>query len=94
MPPLFPVTEQRFGGTFGYATGTTGTGTVDVPAQARLLSVYLVAGGTAATATIAGGATITVPANTQFAIEIPGNAKNSDVVIGGTPASYVITYFT
>ena len=75
--------------TFGYAAGTSAT-TVDVPAGARLKTVTVVASGSAATVTLAGGPTITVPANASFTDQIVGDVlRGADVVIGGVPASVV-----
>lgn len=80
--------------TFGYAAGTV-AGTADVPAAARLRSVKVTAAGTAATVTIAGGATITVPASATFAEQIVGDvAAGADVVIGGTPAAWFVSWMT
>lgn len=75
--------------TFAYAAGTAAT-TVDVPAGARVKAVRVVG---AATVTIAGGATITVPVSTTFAVDVVGDvAAGADVVIGGTPASYFVSW--
>lgn len=80
--------------TFGYAAGTAAA-TVDVPAGARLKHVYVLAGGGAATVAIAGGATITVPTTQPLNLPIAGDvAAGADVVIGGTPASYVVSWMT
>lgn len=77
--------------TFGYAAGTAAA-TVDVPAGARLRSVRVVG---AATVAIAGGATITVPASTMFAVDVAGDVPaGADVVIGGTPAMYFCSWMT
>lgn len=77
--------------TFGYAAGTAAA-TVDVPAGARLRSVWVVG---AATVAIAGGVTITVPASTVFNPPIEGDvAAGADVVIGGTPTSYFVSWMT
>ncbi len=77
--------------TFGYAAGTAAA-TVDVPASARLKSVRVVG---AATVVIAGGNTITVPASTTFAVDVVGDvAAGADVVIGGTPASYFVSWMS
>jgi hypothetical protein len=81
-------------GTFAYATGTTAA-TVDVPAGARARLVSVIAGGGAATIAIAGGAAISVPAGAALDVPITGDvATGADVVIGGTPASYVVTWTT
>ncbi len=80
--------------TFGYAAGTA-AGTVDVPAGARLRSVSVIAGASAATIVIAGGATITVPAGAGFSEQIAGDVPvGADVVIGGIPASYFVSWMT
>ena len=53
----------------------------------------MIAGASAATVSIAGGATITVPANATFDEQIPGQATSGgDVLIGGTPASYYVAW--
>lgn len=79
------------GGTYGYAAGTA-AGTVDVPPTARVKRVSVIAGsGGAATVTIAGGATITIPAGGSFDEQVPGDtATGADVVIGGTVSSYYV----
>lgn len=81
------------GGTYGYAAGTS-AGTVDVPANARAKRVSVLAGsGGSATVAIAGGSTITVPAGGSFDEQIPGlAAAGGDVVIGGTVASYYVSW--
>jgi hypothetical protein len=78
-------------GTYGYASGTA-AGTVDVPAGARVKRVSVIAGsGAAATITIAGGSTITIPAGGSFDEQIPGDATaGADVVIGGTVSSFYV----
>lgn len=77
--------------TFGYAAGTAAA-TVDVPAGAQLRAVRVIG---AATVAIAGGATITVPASTTFAVDVVGDvAAGADVVIGGTPTSYFVSWMT
>lgn len=80
-------------GTYGYAAGTSAT-TVDVPAGARAKRVSVLAGsGGSATVTIAGGNTITIPASGSFDEQIPGLATaGGDVVIGGTVASYYVSW--
>ena len=92
MAPLYPAYSPRMSGTYAYAAGT-GTGTVDVPAGARLNMVHAVAGGSAATLTIGGGATITIPANTVFSTQVLGATLNQDVVVGGTIAAYYIDWY-
>jgi hypothetical protein len=78
-------------GAYGYASGTAAA-TVDVPAGARVKRVSVIAGsGGTATVTIAGGATITIPAGGSFDEQIPGDATvGADVVIGGTVTSYYV----
>lgn len=76
---------------FDYAAGTS-TGTVDLPANSRLTRVSVVAGASAATITIGGGDTITVPANGAFDESIEGEAVDLSVVIGGVPASYYVAW--
>jgi hypothetical protein len=67
---------------------------VDVPTGARVKRVSVLAGsGGSATITIAGGNTITVPASGGFDEQIPGKATaGGDVVIGGTVASYYVSW--
>ena len=80
-------------GTYGYAAGVA-PATVDVPAGARVkrVSVVASAAGTA-TVAIAGGATITVLASGEFDEQIPGDATlGGDVVIGGSVASYYVSW--
>jgi hypothetical protein len=77
--------------TFAYKAGTAAA-TVDVPAGARLRAVRVVG---AATVVIAGGDTITVPASTTFAVDVAGDvAAGADVVIGGTPAAYFVSWMS
>lgn len=81
-------------GTFGYAAGTTAT-TVDVPSGARVkrVSVIPASSGGAATVTIAGGSTITIPAGSGFDEQIAGDVTaGGDVVIGGNVASYYVSW--
>jgi hypothetical protein len=85
-------------GTYAYAAGTA-AGNVDVPTGARLKRVSVIAGATvAATVTILGGNTITVPAGGAFDDQIPGDAtgtsSTSEVVIGGTVQSYYVAWVT
>jgi hypothetical protein len=81
--------------TYGYAAGVVAA-TVDVPAQAHVKRVSVIAGASAAaTITIAGGQTITVPAGAAFDEQIPGEAPaGADVVIGGTVQSYYVSWVT
>jgi hypothetical protein len=87
-----PTTE---GGTYGYAAGTT-AGTVDVPTGACVKRVAVLAGsGGSVTVTIAGGATITIPAGGEFDEQIPGQATaGGDVVISGTVSTYYVSWTT
>lgn len=80
-------------GVFAYAAGTA-AGTVDVPAGARVKRVSVLAGsGGTATITIAGGATITIPAGGSFDEQVPGDATlGGDIVIGGTVSSYYVAW--
>jgi hypothetical protein len=88
-----PLPVTIAGGTFAYASGTS-TGTVDVPAGARLKRVSVVAGASAAaTVTIAGGNTITIPAGFSFDEQIAGDVTaGGDVVIGGTVQAYYVSW--
>lgn len=80
--------------TFGYAAGTTAE-TVAVPAGARVKSVSVRAGESAATIVIAGGDPITVPAGDAFSEQLAGDvAVGADVVIGGDPAAYFVSWMT
>lgn len=79
---------------YGYAAGT-GDATVDVPANARVRRVMVIANASVATTvTIAGGNTITIPAGGSFNEQIPGQATlGGDVVIGGGDSlSYYVAW--
>lgn len=93
MAPRHPVVSPRRTGDFFYSAGT-GTGTINIPSPARLGFVSLTAGASAATMTVGGGDTITVPANTTFANEFNNTTLNLDVVIGGVPAAYYVDWYT
>lgn len=80
-------------GAFDYASNTV-AGTVDVPSAARLKRVCVLSGSTAATVTIGGGNTITVPAGGSFDEHIAGDAIGTDVVIGGGVISYYVAWVT
>jgi hypothetical protein len=87
----FPVKDA---GTYGYAAGAAAA-TVDVPTGARIKRVSVIAGASvAATVTILGGATITIPAGGGFDEQLPGDAiatsGTSEVVIGGTAQAYYV----
>lgn len=86
---------RPYEGTFGYAAGTAAA-TVDVPANARVTRVTLIAGASAgATVTIAAGATITIPAGYSFDEVLRGDAAlGADVVIGGSVQSYYVAWVT
>jgi hypothetical protein len=80
--------------TFAYKAGTAAA-TVNVPADARLMALHVIAGAAPATVAIAGGDTITVPINGTFAPAIVGDVTlGGDVVIGGTVASYFVSWMT
>lgn len=80
-------------GVYAYRAGTT-TGTIDVPAAARLRRVSVLANASSATTvTIGGGDTITIPAGGTFDEKIPGLAIGADVIIaGGAPQAYYIAW--
>jgi hypothetical protein len=80
-------------GTYAYAAGTAAS-TIDVPAGGRVKRVSVIAGASAsATVTIAGGATITIPAGGSFDEQIPGDATTGgDVVIGGTVQAFYVAW--
>jgi hypothetical protein len=90
---MSPLQPWGFEGVYGYAAGT-GTATVDVPTDARLRRVSVVAGTAAlSTVTIGGGGAITIPAGYAFDDEIVGEATNKDVVIaGGSPQAYYVAW--
>lgn len=89
-----PLPVDSGSGTFGYDAGTA-TGTVDVPANAKLRCVSVVAGAAAnATITIGGGDTITVLAGGDFTENEFGATTGMDVVIGGTVRSYYVSWTT
>jgi len=90
--PSYPVVTVRDPSAYAYSAGTA-AGTVNVPAEARLETVSVVAGsGGSATCTIGGGNTITIPASATFSDNISGATKDQDVVIGGTVASYYVSW--
>lgn len=92
--PVSPTNPMhvREPGTYAYRAGNAAT-TVDVPAQARLKRVSVVAGvSVAATITIGGGETITVPAGMAFDEILPGAAIGADVVIGGTVQAFYVSW--
>lgn len=79
-------------GASDYQAGTAAA-TVDLPSNATLAYVSVQAGvGGAATITIGGGDTITVPAGGAFDRVIPGQTLGLDVVIAGTVASYYVDW--
>lgn len=86
------VTES---GAYDYRSGTAAA-IVDVPAGARVKRVSVLAGDSGSvTVAIAGGATITIPAGGSFDEQIPGLAlAGGDVVIGGTVATYYVSWVT
>jgi hypothetical protein len=91
-----PLATRASDGVFGYATGTA-AGNVDVPTGARIKRVSVVAGsGGAATVSILGGGAITVPASGGFDEQVAGDALGTsgatDVVVGGTVASYYVAW--
>jgi hypothetical protein len=91
-----PVKEAA--GTFGYAAGTAGT-TVDVPAGARVTYVSVLSADNASiTVQIGTGDVITVPAlgvGFRGTIDVPvrgDTTLGSDVTIGGTPATWFVSW--
>jgi hypothetical protein len=83
---------QAARGTFGYDAGTAAT-TVDVPAGAHLRSISVIPGAGTATVAIAGGDTITIPQGGAFDERIDDDTPaGADVVIGGTVASYYVSW--
>ncbi len=79
---------------FGYAAGTA-AGTITVPAGARLRSVSVLAGAEAATLVIDDGDLITIPAGDSFSDTLAAEVEQGvDVIIGGTPAAYYISWGT
>lgn len=86
---------RPYEGTYAYAAGVVAA-TIDVPAGARVTRVTLLASSAGtATVTIAGGATITLPASTSFDEVIRGDAPlGGDVVIAGNVASYYVAWVT
>jgi hypothetical protein len=87
-----PLQTQVTRGTFGYHAGTAAA-TVDVPAGAHLRSISVIPGAGTATVTIAGGDTITIPQGGAFDEHIDDDTTaGADVVIGGTVASYYVSW--
>lgn len=76
-------------GSFAYDAGTAAA-TVNVPDGAVVKQVFVLAGASAATVTIGGGDTITIPASTAFEVVVDGALPSADVVIGGTVSSYFV----
>lgn len=74
-------------GTWFYDAGTSGTLTVS--AGRRILQISATAGDTAATMTINGGATISIPAGRSLTIEPKGNLTAPTIVFAGTTAYFV-----
>ena len=80
------------GGTYGYDAGTS-AGTVQVPSGARLRRVsVLPSEGEAATVTIGGGDTITIPVGGYLEEDIPGACVAPAVVIAGSIDSYYVAW--
>lgn len=79
-------------GTFGYHAGTAAA-TVDVPVGAHVRSISIIPGAGTATVTIAGGDTITIPQGGAFDERINDDTPaGADIVIGGTVASYYVSW--
>jgi uncharacterized protein YjlB len=78
-------------GKFGYRAGTSAA-TVDLGINDDLKRVTVIAGASAATLTIGGGDTITVPAGVVFDETISGRATNADVVIAGSVTAYYVAW--
>ncbi len=87
-----PVKDAATSGTWGYLAGTTGVAIV--PTGGRVLQVSAAAGdSTAATFTINGGATVTVPPYRDFTFEPKGNLVAPTLEFTNT-TSYVVEYVT
>jgi hypothetical protein len=89
FPSSQPVTEANIDksfGTWAYYAGTSGT--VVVSSGQRVLSI--VAHATlASTITINGGATITLPTNTAFAVEPLGNVVAPTIIFTNTDSYFI-----
>lgn len=78
-------------GTWSYLAGVSGT--VNVPAGGRLLGVTATGGTSAASMTINGGATITIPANQAIDFSPRAQLVAPSFVFTST-VSYVVEYLT
>jgi len=74
-------------GAWSYDAGVSGTLTVS--AGRRILQISATAGDTAATMTINGGSTISIPAGRSLTIEPKGNLTAPTIVFTGTTAYFV-----
>lgn len=89
-----PLVQQdnKVSGTWGYLAGINGT--ITVPAGAKVLQIAVAAPtDAAATFTINGGATITVPASQALTIEPRGNLVAPTIVVSGA-SSYFVEHVT
>lgn len=79
-------------GTFGYRSGTTAAApSPALPAGCLVRQISVVAGGAGGTVTIAGGQTITVPANTPLDVPVRGLAVAPALAFSGL-ASFFVAY--
>lgn len=83
------VTDPALSGTWGYQSGTNGT--VNIGADVRVSMITAAAAETAASFTINGGSTITVPANSSITIAPRGVLVAPTLVFTGTSAYFVET---
>jgi hypothetical protein len=77
-------------GTWGYKSGSSGT-VNSLPATAHVLGITATGGTSAASFTINGGDTITIPANMSIDIAPKGNLVAPTIVFTST-VSYFIEY--
>lgn len=84
-----PVSESNIDksfGTWAYYSGTSGTVNVTAGQRVTAITCHSTVGGTL---TIAGGSTITIPANTSFADNPQGNIMAPTIVFTNTDAYFI-----
>jgi hypothetical protein len=81
-----PVVEARETGVWGYESGVSGTPTL--PVDCRILQISAI-GGAAASITIDGGDTITIPIGSAITIEPRGNLVEPVIVFTNTVSFFV-----
>jgi hypothetical protein len=84
--PVSEVNIDKSFGTWSYYAGTLGTVNVSAGQRVTAITCHCT---TAGSLTIAGGSTITVPANTSFSDNPKGNITAPTIVFTGTDAYFV-----